>query len=247
MVKLLNGTNQKCLLVDFETSPNIGLSWGGKWEVNIIDFIEEGRIISLAYKWFGQKKVSCITIEQFGYNHKKFITEVHKLFNEADIIMAHNGDQFDIKMANREFIKEGFMPPAPYKTIDTLKIARSKFKFTSNKLDDLGEFLGVGRKIKVDKDVWKGCMAHDQDAWRKMAKYNKQDVVLLENVYLKLRAWHTSHPTLAFISGTVCKICGSQNVVSQGEKKMKKYKRKQYQCRECGSWFCGDEKILILR
>lgn len=237
--------NQKTLLIDFETSPNIGLSWGGKWEVNIIDFIEEGRIISLAYKWFGQRTVHCITIEQFGYNHKKFITEVHKIFNEAEIIMAHNGDNFDIKMANREFIKEGFMPPSPYKTIDTLKMARRFFKFTSNKLDDLGEFLGVGRKIKVDKDVWKGCMARDPEAWKKMARYNKQDVVLLENVYLKLRAWNTSHPTLAVTRALVCPICGGEHLVSQGWKRMKMYKRKQWQCLGCGSWHCDKEKVYI--
>ena len=238
-------TELKTLLLDFETSPNIGLSWGGKWEVNIIDFIEEGRIISMAYKWIGQKKVSCITLEQFNYNHKKFVEAIHKIFNESEIIIAHNGDSFDIKMANREFIKEGLLPPKPYKQIDTLKQARKKFKFTSNKLDDLGDFLGVGRKIKVDKDVWRGCMKKDSKSWKLMARYNKQDVNLLERVYLKLRAWDTNHPTIAFKDGIICKICGSSNLVSQGWKMMKNYKRKNYQCRECGSWQCGQDKIKI--
>ena len=39
-------------------------------------------------------------------------------------------------------------PPSPYKTIDTLKIARKYFGFNSSKLDDLGRVLGAGEKVR---------------------------------------------------------------------------------------------------
>ena len=232
----------KILLIDFETSPNIGYSFGGKHEVEILDFVEEGRIISMAYKWLGQKRVKCITLAEYGFNHKKFVGEIHKVFNEADAILAHNGDNFDIKMANREFVKEGYLPPKPYKQIDTLKNARRHFKFTSNRLDDLGDFLGVGRKVKIEKGVWLDCVNKNINSYKKLARYNKGDVVLLENVYLKLRAWQTSHPTIPQLEDEKCPICGGDNCVSQGKKQMKRYWKKNYQCRDCGSWHCGDKK-----
>ena len=236
----------KILLFDLETSPNIAYSWNGKYEVNIIEFIEEKYIMSVAYKWLGEKGVHCFNLGQYKFNHKKFIAELHKLFNDAEVNIAHNGDSFDIKMANREFIKYGFQPPSPYKQIDTLKIARSKCKFNDNRLDALGEFLGLGRKKETGGfPLWKSCMRNEKDGWRLMTKYNKQDVVLLEQVYLKLRAWATTVPN--FIEdGEICPCCGSKEKTMQGNKRMtNSFYKKRYQCSKCGRWWVGKTKFKI--
>ena len=169
----------KILFIDIETSPNIAYVWG-KYEQNTLgDYLQERMIISVAWKWLGKSKVESMCIPDFyGYKksptkNKKLIEKLHSLFCAADIIVAQNGDNFDTKMANTEFIQYGLTPPPPYKTVDTLKIARSKFRFNSNKLDDLGNRLGLGRKIHTGGfNLWVDCLRGKKEAWDKMVKYN---------------------------------------------------------------------------
>lgn len=231
------------LLFDLESSPNIGYCWG-KWDQNIIEFIREKQIISFAWKWLGEKEVKCLSLPMFkGYkkdpnNNKELVTELHKLISRASIVIAHNVDNFDDKMSNTDFIRHGFTPPPPHKTVDTLKVARKKFAFNSNKLDDLGSLLGLGRKLQTGGfSLWKGCLEGDPDSWDLMMKYNKQDVVLLEKVYLKLRPWIENHPNVhAFDAGDGCPNCGEGTLKKEGFNITKMGKRHQLSCNKCGAW-----------
>lgn len=183
----------KILLFDIETSPLIGYTWG-TFDQNVIQVKDEWTLLSFAYKWFGSKEVFCKTRK--GEKTDKALTkQLWHVMSEADIIIGHNGDAFDIKKAQAKFLEHGLPPLKPFKSIDTLKVARQRFKLTSNRLDSLGELLGLGRKLKTGGfDLWLGCMADKPKSWALMAKYNKQDVVLLEKVYLKLRPWAKGHP-----------------------------------------------------
>jgi hypothetical protein len=134
-------------------------------------------------------------------------------------------------------VKHNMSPPTPYRQLDTKKIAKRYFNFTSNKLDDLGVYLGVGKKLKTDADLWKFCMAGDKKAWDKMKKYNKQDVILLEKIYLKFRPWVNSHPALNVLDGRPksCNKCGSNRM----NKSMKYLATntnlyQYYRCQKCG-------------
>ena len=230
----------KTILFDIETSPNISYTWG-KYEQDVIEFVEEGRILTFAYKELGSRKVNAVSINQFK-SEDKFIKELWNMFDDADILIAHNGDGFDIKWGNRMFAKYGLTPPSPYKTIDTLKIARQKFKFNSNKLDDLGNYLGVGRKIKHEGfDLWKKCMAGDNKAYKDMLKYNKQDVVLLENVYLKLRPYMTNHPVANVSPEFICPVCGKNHIQKRGWMFTNASMKQRLQCQDCGKWFLGQQ------
>ena len=52
----------------------------------------------------------------------------------------------------------------------------------------MGEYLGVGNKIKTEFDLWKDIiLGNDKVAMTKMIDYCKEDVRLLERVYNKLR------------------------------------------------------------
>jgi len=230
----------KVLLFDIETSPHLSYTWG-KWEQNVIEFKEYGDLLCYSYKWLGQDKVTAV-----GLNTKtkrELIHSLYCLFNEADIIIAHNGNSFDIKMANQYFIRAGFNPPHTYKTIDTKKLAKEKFRFVSNKLDDLGDYLGLGRKIQTGGfELWKGCMENKRESWKKMLEYNKQDVVLLERVYLKLRPWCT-HPNMNLKRGVnKCPVCQSNHLQSRGYRMTVSGKYTRYQCQDCGRW-CQGERI----
>jgi hypothetical protein len=165
-------------------------------------------------------------------------------------VCGHNAARFDCRKANSRFIANGLKPPTPYKTVDTLKIARTSFKFDSNRLDDLGQYLGVGRKKpNTGKALWLGCMAGDPKCWKQMAAYNKQDVNLLEAVYLKLRAWHSTHPNLNHFTGAVgaCPVCQSFATCSGGFNYTSTGKRHRIICKACGHNSVDGKRIKAAR
>lgn len=235
----------RTLLFDIETMANLGYIWG-KYEQNVISFEKEWYILSFAYKWLGERTTHSLALPDFkGYkkdkkNDKKLCKELWKLFDEADVLISHNGDKFDIKKSQAKFAEHGFSPPSPFKSIDTLKIARKYFKFTSNKLDDLGNTLGLGGKVQTDGwDLWKGCAVDDnKSSWAKMKLYNKRDISLLEDVYMELRPWMTNHPNYNVYSETTdrCPVCGEKALRPRGYAYTRVSRSKRYSCNNCGAW-----------
>lgn len=234
---------KKILLFDIETSPIISYNWG-IWEQNALEVKEEWYILCFAYKWLGQNTVNVVALPDFrGYKKDKkndfeLIKKLHALFEEAEIIIAHNGDQFDIKKSNARFIFHGLEPPHNYKTIDTLKLARRYFKFDSNKLDYLGQYLKLGRKLPhTGKHLWFGCMDGDMKSWELMKRYNKQDIVLLEKVYKKLRGWAKTGVNMNIVFGGLvnCPRCHSEHIKKDGFNYGASSIHQTYKCMVCGA------------
>lgn len=235
-------SSTRTLFFDIETAPIVGTAWD-KWEANLIWIIEDWYMLGFAYKWADEKKTHVVALPDFPLYKKQpkndieVIKALHALFEEADITIAHNGDRFDTRKTNTRILKHGLKRPVPPATVDTLKVARKNFNMTSYKLDDLGEFLGVGRKIKTDKDLWEGCMAGDMKSWRKMKRYNIQDVDLLERVYLKLLPWIDNHPALNILDERpeACPNCSQNQVVATVKYKPTRTRAYQYhRCNNCG-------------
>lgn len=173
---------------------------------------------------------------------KKLVTEIWNLLDSADIVIGHHSDSFDIKKLNARFVFHGLNAPSPYKTVDTKKVAKKYFRFDSNSLNNLSEYFALGQKIDNGGfSLWLRCIAGDASAWKIMKKYNKQDVVLLEKLYLKLRPFINNHPNLNIIGGTThqCPSCESHNVQKRGYSPTKTGKKQRYQCVDCGSWSSG--------
>jgi hypothetical protein len=236
----------KTILFDIETSPNLGYVWG-KWEQDVIENVKDWRILSFSYKVLGENKTHAYALCDFpGYKKDKeddsaLMGKLHEVLSSADIVVAHNGDEFDIKKANARFLAAGLTPPTPYKSIDTKKVAKRYFRFDSNKLDELGRYLGIGRKLQTGGfQLWKDCMAGDMNAWSKMKTYNKQDVVLLEKVYLKLRPWITTFPAVS--EHGKCVKCGSTRLQSRGYRNTITNKIQRLQCQGCGGWSDGKKE-----
>jgi DNA polymerase elongation subunit (family B) len=242
----------KILFFDIETAPNLGWCWG-KFEQNIIEYEQEWYMLSWSAKWQNGKHVTKCLADYDGYeprteSDKALVTELWELFNQADVIVGHNGDKFDIKRSQTRFIEHGLLPPEPYKTVDTLKVARRHFAFNSNKLDDLGRRLGVGRKLKHSGfDLWKGAMFGDEQSWNVMKKYNRQDVLLLERVYDKLLPWITNHPNVTVLQNDDfgCRNCGSRDLQKRGYSITATGQRQRYQCQDCGTWMQGKHLPML--
>ncbi len=241
-VNLLTTRKPRILIYDIETAPMKAAVWR-KWEANAVWLDKDWYMLSFSAKWLGEDKVHNFALNQYkGYkagaeNDKELVTDLWKMMDEADIVIAHNGIKFDNKKANARFICHGMRPPSPYQSIDTLREARKRFSFSSNKLNDLGEILKLGKKVETGGyKLWQGCLDGDKESWAKMIEYNEQDVNLLEKVYLELRPWMVGHPSLTNISGdaTACPTCGGHDVVKNGTGYTKFAQFQQYLCNDCG-------------
>jgi hypothetical protein len=237
----------RILFFDIEISPIISYNWK-LWKSNAIDVVEDWQILCFAYKWADRKIPHVVGQDDFddwepGVNDdKNVVEELHKLFDEADILVAHNGDRYDIKKAHARMMQHGMKPPSPSATVDTLKAARKVAGFSSNSLEYLCKSMDLKRKKDMGGiEVIKGCLSGVRKDWKHMKDYCKADVEALEELYYELRPWMTSHPSLAVLDDQPegCPKCGSHNLRKGGFYATKTGKRKRYQCLDCGGWTKG--------
>lgn len=242
-VKESSNTNSpKILLFDIETSHMVVKTFSLYNEsIPYSDIIDDWFILSFSAKWlYDDNMIEHYVTKKEAKNRddSRIVIELWNLLNQADIIIAHNGSQFDVKKANTRFIYHDLYPPFDYREIDTLRMARSYFKFSSNRLDYLGEYLGLGRKIQNEKGLWDRCEAGDEEAIKKMVEYCSQDVRLLENVYFKLRPFAKTHPSLSLYGdadGERCPVCSEKNSIEYHPSKLYDNKYQVGRCRNCNA------------
>ena len=227
----------RLLVIDIETRPNLAYIWD-IWQRYTPPerILDEKEVISFAAKWVGATAVEFRSVHHDG--RPKMIERAHALLTEADGVITYNGDQFDLQHLNLEFLRNGLAPPAPYKSIDLLKVIKRRFKFTSRKLQHVAAKLGIGSKVEHEGfSLWTKCMAGDSAAWAKMREYNIGDVQLTEDLYTWLLPWIDQHPSFAaFTSSDVCVNCGSAELRQSGYYHTKTGTYARYQCASCGKW-----------
>jgi hypothetical protein len=252
-------TEPKILVIDIETAPLELYAWG-IWDVNasLEQIKTDWTILSYAAKWLGKPKIYYADTGGRGKalvrNDRKLMKGLHALLDEADVVVAQNGKKFDVRKINARLIVHGFSPPSPYRVVDTMLVARKYFAFTSQKLKYTSEILGVPPKDEHEEypgfKLWTACLNDEAAAWKVMKRYNKQDILSTELVYLKTRAWDQQHPNLGTFASAekhICPHCGSDNVIGRnGWREVKNqgvYKR--FQCNDCRGWSRG--KIMLNR
>jgi uncharacterized protein YprB with RNaseH-like and TPR domain len=179
----------KILLLDIETTPMQVYTWG-LWDQNIsIDqIIKSTEMLCFGARWLDGKKVIFKSVHHDG--KKEMLKELHKLMDEADLLVGWNSAAFDHKHINREFLENKMAPPSPTKDLDLMSITKANFLFPSNKLDYVAQKLDVGAKVKHSGfKLWIRCMAGDKKAWKEMKEYQIQDVNLLVDLYHELLPW----------------------------------------------------------
>lgn len=233
----------KVLLYDLETAPLIAYIWRPNDQYVPMDrLIADSFLLTWSAKWLGEKGVMSGVLtgaEARKQNDARIVKQLAKLIREADILIAHNGDRFDVPMFNNRLIQLGLAPIGPKRTIDTLKLAKATFRLAYNKLDYLGEFLGLGRKIKTDFDLWQSCYMGDDKALAKMARYNRQDVILLERVFERMRPYVKNLPRMIDaeeINESGCPTCGSMRLQRRGTYETNASTFFRWHCQECGRY-----------
>jgi hypothetical protein len=238
-------TSAKVLILDIETAPIMAYTWG-IWNQNIqpSNIHTDWFCLTWAAKWLFEDKVYSAKLtskEAIEQDDSRIMLGIWRLLNEADIVIAHNGQKFDLPKLNSRFIINKLHPPLPYQQIDTLLHIRRQFGFTSNKLDYVNQLLNLPRKKENDgMPLWIKCYKGDSKALKDMLDYNIEDVKILEETYLRIRAWIKPHPNLGLFildeKESRCPTCGSNDLQAEGkEYKTTANSYEQFRCGNCGS------------
>lgn len=234
---------KKIVFWDIETSLSVMASFTLYPEaIPTENILTDWHIICASWKELGDPKVHIVSV--LDNNNKDLNNDLHvvkklaEVAKDADIMVAHNGDKFDVRKLQARLMYHNLDPLPPILTIDTCKAIRKVADFTSASLAYLGPHLGIGEKKTTSKGLWVRILAGDRAAIKEMMEYNKVDTVLLEKLYLRTRKYYQDSPNLSSELGISCSTCTSSKVQSRGFSITKaglKYKR--YQCQSCGAWF----------
>jgi DNA polymerase elongation subunit (family B) len=245
----MNKIKKKRLFFDIETSPNIGFFWQSGYKLNIpySNIIKERAIICICYKWEGESKVYSLNWDE-NQDDKTMLTAFMQVANEAHEMIGHNGDKFDLPWIRTRCLFHRIPTFPTYTTIDTLKQARSKFRFNSNRLDYIANYLGVGSKTETGFDLWKDIvLKNDKTALKKMIDYCKNDVNILEKVYKEISNYvpHKVHYGVLHTDDKCsCPECGSTDMrFSQKRYTATGMARIQLQCNSCHKYHTVSNRI----
>lgn len=211
----------------------------GLWNQNlgIHQITGNSEVLTWAAAWEGSDEVM---YSSRGFASKRaMLKEIYNLLEEADAVVTYNGDRFDLKILDQEFMLLGWTPPAPYKSVDLLKTMKRRFRGTSNKLDYWLKRLDLGKKIETrGHQLWLDCMNGDKEAFEEMSTYNIHDVEETEKLFQRVRPWIVNLPNMALYSedGFVCPTCGSEHLQSRGTRTTKTLTYRRFRCNTCGDW-----------
>ena len=239
----LNQRKIKRLFFDIETSPNLMYSWRSGYNLNLGPemIVRERAVICLCYKWENSSKVHSLTWN--NGDDKQVLLDFMDIIESADEVVGHNSDKFDIKWLRTRCFYHKIRMPSKVKSIDTFKWAKEYFNFNSNKLDYIGQFSGVGKKMdNGGLETFKAIIEdNNPKAMDKMVKYCKVDVIRLSQVFERMFPYCEPKTHLGVLLGKTrdtCPSCASANTRKNGiSVAATGVISQKYQCTACGKNF----------
>jgi hypothetical protein len=240
----------RVLFWDIETSHNLVAAFKlfGEDYIPHTNLMQERFIICACWQWLGEDKVHSVsTIDDPKRYEKDHTDDYHvvstllEVLSEADIIVAHNGDAYDTKFLKGRALIHKLLPLPPIKSIDTLKVAKANFLLNSNRLDYIGKKLGLGGKKETKQGLWLEVLRGNKSAVKEMVAYNKVDVTLLRDVFLRLLPYMSEIVNRELHGGSSEECprpgCGSRNVQRRGVHRAISNIYQRWQCQACGGWY----------
>lgn len=254
IMKIKDG--RRILIIDIERLPgqatvqHRGLTISGPfWDLNSWKHTIGRRIhpddvhrwpstICAAWAWYGKPKVHFVADWSKG-GHDRLLRETWEAYDRAHVVVGHNLAGFDTKKLRTDWLEAGYPPPSPVKTVDTLKIARREFGAESNTLNALTERFGITSKSdKYDAGIAEAALSGDREAQRRLAAYNRGDIVATAGLYEYLRPWDPSHPHPKQVNAgeaLTCNSCWGGNLEPNGYTLASLYMYRLYRCLDCGA------------
>lgn len=246
-------TGRRILLFDLEVAHSIVASYIPVWRQtgSHKSVLEDSYIMAAAWKWLGTEKIESRAVKPGKCpSDKALVKELLKVIYEADAIVAHNGDRYDRKILNARLLVHGLGPLPRVISIDTCKIAKQALLLHSNSLEWLGKILGSGQKNSPDMSVWLDALKGDAEALKKIAKYNVEDIVLLEDIFIKLAPFIPSGLNRAMgvdIDEPICPCCGSEWCHKRGSYHTRTTTKQRFQCTECLHSFSATKSVATAK
>lgn len=241
----------KILIFDIETSYSVMANFGiFNQNIPYKNILHEWYMICACWKYLDKPKIYSTSVLKGKNPDDDYIAvkELREVILGCDALVAHNGLKFDLKKLNTRILYHGLEPLPPITMIDTLKVARKEFAFTSNRLDYIANYLAVGSKLPTTSGLWLEALKGNKKAIKEMLFYCRNDVVILEEVYKKLKPYISNHPNMVLFDDDNfegCRNCGSKNIQKRGFSYTLTTKKQRYQCLDCFSWgnYSKSEKI----
>jgi DNA polymerase elongation subunit (family B) len=243
----------KILLFDIETLPLEAYVWS-LWQDSVgLNMVKEDwSVLGWCAKWYGEEEVFYADVggQRNLRDDKKILKQLHKLLDEADIVVGHNSDAFDVKKVNARFALHGMQPPSSYKRMDTKKLAKKHFKFTSNKLAYLTDNLCKRyKKLSHGKfpgfKMWEECLKRNKEAYKELKEYNIYDVLSLEELFSIMLPWESASLFDAYghADDNQC-TCGNKTFKKCGFQYTTTGKFQKHKCKNCGAEYKDSVNLL---
>lgn len=225
----------KIVLFDLETT-NLSASFG--------------YVLCMGWKTLGQKKVHIIKIDGFDLfesdptNDREVVLAARDVLTDADGWVGWYSSKFDEPYLNSRLVYHS-LDPLPHMGMahmDAWKIAKYRMRLNSNRLASVAAFLGLEEKTPVAGPQWIRAMAGQPSALKYVYDHCRQDIVVLEQAYEKIKVLSTSHINMALPEHKLeaCPICGEVGGLQKRGWNYAKVSRKQrFQCQSCGAWSSG--------
>lgn len=226
---------------DTEWSPAISYTWSGFPKYLSNDFlIEDPRLLCYGFRTGVDGKTEVVD-ERIG--HEDMVRKLWHRLDEVDMLVSYNGQSFDTRKVNSEFMKYGLGPPSPYKEIDLYRQIKKHAQFYSGKLDFIAERIINRRKEETGGfQLWKDVLAGDEAAWGTMRKYQLGDVDILVELFEEVKPWiKMPHPVS--VDPTSCHNCGSLSLQRRGVSRTLYGVYQRYHCQDCGKWLRGQKRV----
>lgn len=231
----------KILVLDIETAPSIAYVWRYfKENISGDQVMKHSEILSFAAKWLGSEQM--VYVDTHFWSERYMLETLNRYLDEADIVITHNGNKFDLPRIRARSLVHGLLPPSPYRKIDTYLACKTFMGFDSNSLESIAKVLKCTPKHKHNRKfhgfrLWAQVLAGNPEAWEELQEYNKQDVLTTEEVYLKLRPYIANHPNISTTEEeVVCPKCGGKHVQRRGFYQTNSGKYQRFRCNSCGGW-----------
>jgi DNA polymerase elongation subunit (family B) len=192
-----------------------------------------------AAKWQHQSKILAdrqTSSESLARDDSRIAESLAALVRQADVVVAHNSDGFDVPRLRNRLIIHNKETLGPVATIDTLKVAR-KLGFAHNNLDALARDLGLEGKLDNPRNLWDQAFDGSDMALQQMLRYCRNDVVILAQIYERLKPHAVKLPRLVDGEGSFCPYCGSQDYQKRGLARTNAGTKQRFQCNGCSRYF----------
>ena len=206
-----------------------------------------GYVLCVAWKHLGERSIHYVSIDQSKSfakdptNDADVVFRASKELAKSDIVCGWYSSRFDWPFLQSRLLTHGLptMPPIPH--VDLWRTAKYQMRLNSNRLASVAEFLGLEEKTPIRSREWIRAMAGKRQSLKYVIDHCKQDIVVLEQAYRKMRPLMKGHPNVNLVDPkeSACPVCGSDAIQRRAFMIASVTRTQRYHCQSCGAWSRG--------